>query len=199
MKIHVEVDLGLSTRQKRIVRSGVVASVVIAILGVGVALAAPVNTFKDTDVLSADKMNQNFVDLDSRLTAVESRVVRTNGATKISTGGLYCATTPSSYDGPTVGGYTGAKDKCAAACGSSPTAHMCAAEELSRSLAIGKTIGVAGWYSGFMYAAPAANPSNSMADCQGWSSTANFGPTYSPGSGHLIIACGTAQPILCCD
>jgi hypothetical protein len=83
MKLQIEVDLGLSVRQKKLLRGCVVASAVIGVLGVGIAVAAPQvaapQPFVDGEVLSTEKVNQNFADLSTRITSLEQRPVTRTG------------------------------------------------------------------------------------------------------------------------
>jgi hypothetical protein len=211
MKIHVEFDLALSTRQKRIVRASLVASVVIAVLGVGVAVAAPVNTFKDTDLLTAKAMNQNFVDLDARLSALDARVgtleafqSRATVSGAYSVGAKYCgktASTPGNLSGlATPGaGYAKAKAACQVACGASTTAHMCTPEDLTRSAQVGTAIAT-GWFATGIWASyPTAG---AVRDCLAWSTatSTDLGVAWDPALGPSgAAACNTSLAVLCCD
>ena len=89
MPIDIRIQIDLSPRQKRVIRSAVVAGAVIGALGLGVAIAAPKYKFSPNDPLSSPKMNANFDDLDGRLGAVE--------ATRIVTAVIYpgCVTSAS--------------------------------------------------------------------------------------------------------
>ena len=72
MKLQVHtVDLELSPKQKKVIRWSVGTGAAIASIGVGVAFAA-IAPFKSGEKVSADAMNANFTDLDSRLKALES-------------------------------------------------------------------------------------------------------------------------------
>lgn len=62
-------DLAERGRFRRIVAS----CVVLATLGVGVALAAPKHKFESGKALSSFELNENFAEVDARLTAVEAR------------------------------------------------------------------------------------------------------------------------------
>jgi microcystin-dependent protein len=75
MPIDVRIHIDLSPRQKRLVRTAVVAGAVIGALGLGVAVATPPHTFVPDTVISAAEMNDNFIDLDSRLTVLEGERV----------------------------------------------------------------------------------------------------------------------------
>lgn len=59
MSIHVHIDLEFSPRQKRAMRAGVVAGVVLSALSVGVALAYPYSPQPKTPLLAAD-LTKNF-------------------------------------------------------------------------------------------------------------------------------------------
>jgi hypothetical protein len=70
MPINVQISIDLGPRQKRMLRAALVAGGVIGALGLGVAIAAPAHTFTARTPISASQMNDNFVDLDARLTGI---------------------------------------------------------------------------------------------------------------------------------
>ena len=72
MPIDIRIQIDLSPRQKRVIRSAVVAGAMIGALGLGVAIAAPVK-FSPTETLSSQKMNANFNDLDMRVGTLEGK------------------------------------------------------------------------------------------------------------------------------
>lgn len=85
MKVEINIDLGLSARQKRIVRNGVVAGAFIAALGVGVAVAAPIDTtwIASGQPLSATKLQGDLDGLQSQVAALTAQAgVKTVYATK---------------------------------------------------------------------------------------------------------------------
>ena len=66
------------------------------------------------------------------------------------------------------GGWAGVKTECVTACGSSPTAHICTAEEMARSYAAGAALpasGTEGWIIGSYAATPGGTP---LRQCLGW-------------------------------
>ncbi|MEP7125836.1 MAG: hypothetical protein ABJE95_33200 [Byssovorax sp.] len=71
MPINIRVQIDLSPRQKRIIRTAVVAGAVIGAFGVGVAVAAPKKFMSGQPIVAAD-MNANFGELDTRLGVVEA-------------------------------------------------------------------------------------------------------------------------------
>jgi hypothetical protein len=200
------IQLDLSSRQKRVIRSAVVAGAVIGALGLGVAIAAPKNTFKANDPLSSQKMNENFDDLDARIGAVETKPVITKGGKQYSTFATFCGMTSATYDGKTVGGYAGAKSKCEAAssCGNSPSAHMCTAEEMVRSVQLSVPVTTAdGWYATGVRAWGGNNLAAND-DCEGWVyNTDGYGADWGggalPGSRPNHSGCANLLPIRCCD
>jgi len=70
MPVNIHISIDFSPRQKRIVRAALVAGAVIGALGIGIVVAAPKHTFAAGTPISASEMNENFSDLDSRLSAV---------------------------------------------------------------------------------------------------------------------------------
>lgn len=87
--------------------------------------ATPKNTFAAAEPVSATKMNQNFVDLDSRLAALEGK-----------SGGTYCGITAPTTGSIATGGFKGyqaAKKLCEAVVGCGATAHMCSGDEIART------------------------------------------------------------------
>jgi hypothetical protein len=69
MRVRINIDFEISPRVKRALKIGACAAIV---LGASVAYAAVPNTFTDGDALSAQKMNDNFTSLDTRLTKLEA-------------------------------------------------------------------------------------------------------------------------------
>jgi hypothetical protein len=202
MKIEIQIDLGLSARQKRIVRAGVVASVVVAALGVGIAVAAPIDTtwVAPGQALSAAQLKANLDGLQSQISSgrfvgIINGKQYSLGATKYV--GVTSAGGPSgngTYNGAQVGGHEGAKAKCEAAF--APSAHMCVSEELARSKQAGIALsGSTAWYSTFVLQSDGAEYA---AECGNWSSTGHEGPTSSPVTLSLA-ACTQLNPIMCCD
>lgn len=72
MPIDIRIQIDLTARQKHVIRNAVVSGVVLASVGLGVVIAAPKHTFIAGTAISASKMNENFVDLDSRLTELDN-------------------------------------------------------------------------------------------------------------------------------
>jgi hypothetical protein len=117
----------------------------------------------------------------------------------------YCGHTTGTYQGNLggSGGYALAKQLCASGVtGCSATAHMCSAEELTRSqqLGIALTNPSLAWYStGAMSTAPTGT--QPIRDCIGWTSVSNTerGPD-TDSSGHPNSdTCDNPRQILCCD
>lgn len=75
----ITIDLAFSPRQKRVIRSALVAGSVIGALGLGVVIAAPKNTFTAGTAISASQMNENFVELDTRVASAEQRIAALEG------------------------------------------------------------------------------------------------------------------------
>jgi hypothetical protein len=192
MRIHIEFEI--SPRAKRLLKIGVPA----AVLLVGsVAVANVPNTFKDGDALSAQTMNDNFVALDTRLTNLEALTARQTADGGYSLGATFCGATGQTKGDlsglPAAGsGYAKARAQCQTTC-SSPTAHMCTAEELIRSAALGKTIG-GGWYS------TGTNVTGVILDCNDWTEGTDpnvFGPAWSTGASD--DRCTYTHAVACCD
>ena len=203
------VDLELSSQQKALVRRAFVAGAVIAALGVGIALAAP-KQFKPGDPLSSADMNANFADLDTRVAALEKRPVLKRFGRSYSLDAVYCNKTAPTAGAFSSGGqlaYGAAKVQCESVC-ASPTAHMCEAHEMVRTLemaqgtdASASALPPEGWYSsGLLYVTPGAT---TAVDCLGWSSSggANVGPVWNANttSNPSYGNCNNPFPILCCD
>jgi hypothetical protein len=200
MPIDISIRIDLSPRQRRVMRAAVVTGTVIGALGLGVALATVPNTFSSGQTVSASGMNQNFTYLDSK-----ARFVTTLDGGQYSVGAThFCGVSPTtttgsiSYNGMT--GYAGAKAMCTASagCGSSPTAHMCTGEELTRSAQLGVTPPT-GWYSTYTWVLTngAGGAGNVQSDCVGWTSTTWMGALG--GTGPTVTSCSTAESVLCCD
>jgi hypothetical protein len=220
LKVYVlEID-ELSARAKRRLLAGAVL-VLIAGASAVVYASVPV-TFANGSVLQAPDLNADFDALDQRLARVESaspsapdageagapaRWIVSRGGKSYSLGATYCGVTPMTMgaltDAGSVAGYAAAKAMCESesACGSpAPSAHMCTAEDLTRTAQLGGTI-PQGWYSSGLYAGlPATSgPAN---DCEGWTTTlpSVAGPSWNSAVGEpTVTGCNLTLAILCCD
>jgi hypothetical protein len=161
----------------------------IAVLGIAtVVLATPPHTFQTGEVLKATDLNS-------------INILRSGGKSYSVGTTKYCGVTPLT-NGQITGGYAGAKGLCeaVAACGSSPTAHMCTADELVRSAQLGVAI-ASGWYSsGRMSFDPTFT--GGMYDCLGWTTTDPKGlGSFWQGNPPVPSdqPCDAPHPVLCCD
>jgi len=184
-------------------RFGLVTAFVIAATSIGYADVKHV--FAKGDVVSAAAMNENFADMDGRITSAH---VATNGTSSYSMGATKACTSAPMTDGNIgkgVSGYALAKKACEASCGSK-TAHMCSAEEVVRLAQMG-TPANPGWISTGL-AATTPGPTAVVNDCAGWST--NVGTTATPpntqqfgsvwtGGFPGFVTCNVPQPISCCD
>jgi hypothetical protein len=206
MKIRVLAIDFETPRWLRRVAAYVVPFVLVA--GAVSAVVAAPQQWKANDPLTATDLNKLAV------VAGPGGVRSSVGATKFcgpsstSTNGSFSYTTASG----TVAGYVAAKAMCeaAAACGSSPTAHMCSGEEILRSVQIGVPVST-GWYSSTVLASVSTD---TLLDCDGWGPTSvsaagalgsswgappTFPTSMYPQGLPIRTACMTVQPILCCD
>ena len=171
--------------------------------GTALAYAARPNWMAG-DLLKATDLDSAFSDMESRLATLETgRVVVHKNGKQYSLGATYCG-----FTAPTTGafsatgglsGYAAAKALCeeVAACGSSPSAHMCTAPDLLRTTALGiEPIG--GWFSGGLY----QNEAKIIYDCGGWttSSPGEGGAAWNPAPNSPSgLVCSTSTVVLCCD
>lgn len=100
------------------------------------------------------------------------------------------------YNGSQVGGYDGAKSICVTAA-SSTSAHMCNAEEMVRSTAVGVTSATEGWIS---TGDVSEWNGDGEQDCLGWTLGASntIGTTW-VGSTSSNSDCNVTLAVLCCD
>ena len=192
MPIDIRIQIDLSSHQKRVIRSAVVAGAVIGALGLGVAIAMPKNKFNPGDPLSSQKMNENFIDLDARLASLEKLRIGTIKATAGPSTGLITA----------PGGLTGlpaARAICQTALNNSPTAHMCDASEMVRSMQLGIPI-PGGVQTAWIASGARGDFTNDVRDCQGYTngSGTTGGATWA-GLFPDQATCSLFFPIACCD
>jgi hypothetical protein len=139
---------------------------------------------------------------------------------QVSVNGTYCGTTaPATYNGHfstttggvTIHGYAAAKLLCetAAGCGKA-YAHMCTAEEITRSAQLGLFLGVTAnstfWISGGS-TVTRDNVARDGNDCDGWQGTSSaktgavfgVGPSTPPQANVSDQGCDVAAPIGCCQ
>jgi hypothetical protein len=197
MRIRINLDFELPPRLRRALLVGIpVGSLLLAPL----AWASVPTIFEDGDILSAEKMNANFSSLDQRLMNLETLANKQTADGGFSLGARYCGATGNtsgSLSGLATGGtgYAKAKAQCATTC-SSPTAHMCTGNELTRSAALASNAAPAGWFS-------AGTGGPGSYECLGWTSGASDyqGPLWGGGANQFpsANACNTSYPVLCCD
>jgi hypothetical protein len=202
MKIKVcVIDFQLPAVLKlRLLRVGIP---IILLAGAGaVAYASVSKTWNAGETLTANDLNGNFAAFDQRITALETKLVETRNGKKWSLGATYCGTSVTT-NGQITGGYAGAKMLCegvSTGCNSSPSAHMCTAEDLVHSAQVGLAA-PQGWYSsGVFWEITTINPAVLVADCSGWttSSSAQWGSIWLP-NGPGVEPCNVSFPVLCCD
>ncbi len=156
------------------------------------------NAFKAGDLLSANTLNANFVDIDKW----RARPVVTRGGKKYSLGATYCGSTTTTTNGQITQGYAGTKVLCeaVAACSNSPSAHMCTSDEMVRSSVLGIVPAANVWFSaggGMFY-----NGTYDQDDCGGWVSASNtrYGAFWSGQFNHgSATVCTATMPVACCD
>ncbi len=178
--------------------------------------------------LNVGPLNENFYRTEQSINALDKRLLALNERMRqlesappsapIATGlngrlfsldAVFCAATST----PTLGritaglevGLEAAKTLCEDACGMSPTAHMCSADELSRSIQLSiLPTAPEGWYSNMSWA---VNGPESNFDCNNWTQTT---PNWTGASLRLVDlpgrefqpgrrSCSSEYPILCCD
>lgn len=206
-KIENELRLDLSDRERRLVRSGLAVLAVLIVGGIGLANAAPIDTawVAPNQPVVANLLKANLDGLQQQIN--KPTIVRSGR--QYSLGATYCGKTTASTNGQIPNGYAGTKFQCeaVAACGNSPSAHMCSSEELVRSASLGVII-ESGWYSSAvvsMYPGCSGGTCGSTqlaSDCMGWTSNngAEYGLAWQWGGRPLHQApCTTVLPVLCCD
>jgi hypothetical protein len=198
MRVRFNVDFELSPRAKRVLRFMLP---VLVMLVSAVVYAGVPNTFKDGDTLSAQPMNDNFASLDQRLTKLESANAKATDDGGYSVGATYCGSSASTTAGDMSGlsvtgtGYGKARTQCQVTC-NSPSAHMCAADELVRSAQLGVTLSTQGWDSS------GSATGNGNYECDGWTTnSASFLASIWNDSppGPSIVDCSKLYPVLCCN
>ena len=203
MGIEIRIKIDLTPWQKKLVRGAVVTGAVIAALGIGVALAGPIDTtwIVQGNPLTAAQLKSDLDGLQTQVAALQAFQAQATADGGYSLGATYCgmtAATTGALSGPgSLTGYASAKGQCQGVAACSPTAaHMCTADELIRTRALG-IAAPNGWYSNAAYAYyPGPEP---YADCDGWTSSSNqpYGPVWN--SSPSQDDCAATQSILCCN
>jgi hypothetical protein len=200
----VTIDIPVPTWARRATQAVIVALG----LGAGVAIAAPKHTFSAGEPLSAAKLNETLQDLDARI--LEGRVVRNSAGGVYSVGPTKLCAVSASLPPPFTAngkvGYAAAKAICEKSACNSPTAHMCTAAEIVRSVALEIGPKQAGWYTSGTEGA--YNTTVSINDCSGWQAgnASSIGMVWSVGTSEQPNRntpysgfCNESHPILCCD
>lgn len=216
LKVYV-VDLEISKAAKR--KALVVGIPTAMLLMGGVALATVPHTFTNGEVLNASDLNDDLSGLDTRVTAVETkRPTKTVGGVSYSLDAVYCGKTAATTGAVTSGvlsGWPATKALCESAC-SSPSAHLCTGDELSRSAQLGVHTENGAYGSGDAYYAVSSSTTTlGNFDCMGFTNgtstafnanMANYWPFWF-GTGNAtfpnvpapVNTCDQMQPLLCCD
>lgn len=189
---------------------------------VAISVSGTFNSFFAGQTLKASEINTNFSTLKTAIESIpdwtkngvnavflnggvavatsslaNSSNLTVNGRISSSSIGVYCGVTASTYNGSTVGGYTGAKSKCETACGNT-NAHMCTAHELSISRQLNITITQPSWYSAYGYWIGDITPRN-ITECSGWTSnSATEGGSNNNAGGPTWNLCNSLFQIACC-
>lgn len=183
MKIEIELKPGT------VRRIGILAAT-LGVLGAVAAVQASQIHFSSGQALTAAQLNGNF---DELYAAAAKPSVNKNGKS-ISIGGSYCGATAAPISGSAVGGYSGAKTKCEAAC-STATAHMCDSAEIVRSQQLSLTLPDGAWAAAF-------TSSGTAADCVSWTSGQANGTGFVTNLSPPIllqVQCDSTHVIACCD
>lgn len=210
MSIDIRIHIELTDRQKRVMRAGVVTGTVIGALGLGIAIAQPINTswIAQNAPVSASSLAGNLTGLQSQITTLQEQIASLQAFQTQATqdggytlGAVFCGTTDS--HGVTGSfGYSGAAALCQKVTGCSPTgAHMCSSEEIARTLGMGRPIALdnSSWYSTATLV-PDPSSNENIDDCQGWTvaTLPDVGACWgSTGPGQA--GCSVALPIMCCN
>jgi len=117
------------------------------------------------------------------------------GATAIAYTGNLTAAVPAAANG-----YAAAKTLCEVSL-SSPSGHMCTADEVLRSMALGLTVAAGGAGGAFFGTGVYAQSGSYLfTDCRGWTSASGVENANSwTGTVSLDASCEFARPLLCCD
>jgi len=197
MRVRFHIEFELSPRQKRLIVGGIAATV---LLGGTIVWASVPNVFKDGDPLSAQTMNDNFTALDQRLSKVETVTAKASADAGYAFGASYCGSsgvTKADLSGVsgTGTGYVKARAQCQTTC-SSPGAHLCTSDEVSRSAQLGVTV-PNGWYSSVSYFASSA-PGN---ECSGFTdgTSTTWQASWWVGGTPSADYCNQSHALLCCD
>jgi hypothetical protein len=174
-------------------RRWVLTGAALFILGGSAAAYAVIQPFADQQVLKASDLNA--------LVAATNKPVLTKSGHQYSMQATYCGKTAPT-NGQITNGYAGAKSLCEslAACGASPSAHMCTAEELVRSAQLSVSID-SGWYSTGVFTGPGLAQNEYLLDCSGWTTNVDtlVGAVWDSAARPAGTSCKVSQPVLCCD
>ncbi len=125
-----------------------------------------------------------------------ARAVAAKNDTLYSGNGIYCGTTAAQFTG-NLGGFAGAKTTCETKC-SSPSAHMCTADEIVRSMAMSVPISGSPWYATFTK--QYFNGNSYVGDCASFKSSDMFWVGHYIESGQPNADfCNASHPVACCD
>lgn len=122
-------------------------------------------------------------------------VIKTNWGKSMTSNGLYCGSTASSYDGAWVWGYDWAKNKCENTCWNA-LAHMCNSNELFMTKSLWMAIPDNNWYSSFVRVYTTVGNEN---ECSWWTTNSHtrLWPIMHPTNGSNDY-CDISHPIACC-
>lgn len=167
----------------------------VAAFATGLAVAAvPATDYVAGQVLTATALQDDFLEVESRLTALETPQP------------AFCGITGGTFTGD-LGGYGGAQTHCASVCGGSgppdPGAHMCTSEEVLGHSVKGGSF--ASHPSGMWYAAgyhAQWGGVDGKRDCLGFTSASGseIGAIFNTNGSYYPTSsgCADSRPIACC-
>lgn len=202
----IDIRVKLSDPERKLVRIVLGLVLVVVVGGIGLASAAPIDTnwIAPNQPVVAASLKSNLDGLQQQL----SKLVVSRNGRQYSLGATYCGKTMPT-NGQIANGYAGTKFLCesVAACGNSPSAHMCSNEEIVRSASLGVLL-ESGWYTSGVHSSypgcggGTCGSTQTSSDCIGWTSNngAEYGLTWQFGGRVLTqVPCTSSQPVLCCD
>jgi hypothetical protein len=213
MGIEIHIQLGLTPWQRKLVRWGVVAGVVLACLGAGLAVGGTAARQPTTDLdetlnrlqaeVTALQTFQTeatadagyFANLQSQITTIQTSQAQATATEGYSLGATYCGVTRTPTEGSfrvpgdPLTGYAAAKSQCEEVSTCSRTAaHMCTADDLLRTVQRGRHVSLgtntAAWYaSGVQGQGTASVVAN---DCGGWTTSSGnaYGSSWTVSGGR---------------
>jgi hypothetical protein len=177
-----------------------------------ITISGTIKTWTSGERLTAEDLNTTINSLKTAIESIPNWTksgttavyndgnVTVSGKVSSSNLGVYCGISATIHDGSGVGGPSGAKSKCQAACANT-NAHMCSSHEIAMSTQSAVSFGTFPSTYGWIYVGVnLTSPGGQMNDCVFWNnaSAAQWGIIIDNSGNTTYASCNNSYHVACC-